>query len=177
MLNTCPSGFWPHLLAACLPVCVLQFHATEYPAFHPDTFPIFLGNCQANSTCNHHPRAMDLRNVLWFQVRHACAEHLRTSLTNNKRTATAAVLRCSVMSAHTAPGGVCCCCRASWLCWMWGPAAPCMPCCMKAPSRCEQSMRRTLAQQLRTCCCCSNPTAGAAAYQQRSSWRPSSGTG
>lgn len=82
------------------------------------------------------------------------------------------------VSTHTAPGGVCCCfCRASWLCWMWGPAAPCMPCCMKAPSHCEQSTRRTLAQQLRTCCCCSNPTAGAAACQQRSSWRPNGGTG
>ena len=47
---------------------LLQFHAAEYPAYNSTTFPIFLGNCQANSTCTYSARAMDLRNILWYQV-------------------------------------------------------------------------------------------------------------
>ena len=57
----CPTG--PLLLL------LLQFHAAEYPAYNNDSFPIFLGHCQKNSTCAYHARAMDLRNILWYQVR------------------------------------------------------------------------------------------------------------
>jgi hypothetical protein len=30
-----------------------------------------LGHCQAGSSCRYHPRSMDLRNILWWQVRWA----------------------------------------------------------------------------------------------------------
>jgi hypothetical protein len=49
---------------------LVQFHAAEYPAFSNNTFPILLGHCQKHSTSVYHPRAMDLRNILWYQVRH-----------------------------------------------------------------------------------------------------------
>lgn len=45
------------------------FHASEYPAFDASSFPIMLGHCQANSSCKYNQRAMDLRNILWWQVR------------------------------------------------------------------------------------------------------------
>jgi hypothetical protein len=54
--------------SGCASLLLMQFHAAEYPAFSNDTFPIFLGHCQKNSTCVYHPRAMDLRNILWYQV-------------------------------------------------------------------------------------------------------------
>ncbi|KAF6259508.1 hypothetical protein COO60DRAFT_1700794 [Scenedesmus sp. NREL 46B-D3] len=31
------------------------------------SFPIMLGHCQAGSSCRYNPRAMDLRNILWWQ--------------------------------------------------------------------------------------------------------------
>jgi hypothetical protein len=45
------------------------FHASEYPAYDESTFPINLGHCQAGSSCRYNPRAMDLRNIIWWQVR------------------------------------------------------------------------------------------------------------
>jgi hypothetical protein len=47
------------------------FHASEYPAFNESSFPFMLGHCQAGSSCRYNPRAMDLRNILWWQVRWA----------------------------------------------------------------------------------------------------------
>ena len=46
---------------------LLQFHAMEYPAFDAESFPIFLGFCQHNSTCKFHSGAMEHRNILWYQ--------------------------------------------------------------------------------------------------------------
>eukprot|EP00882_Tetradesmus_deserticola_P023070 GHRQ01025101.1.p1 GENE.GHRQ01025101.1~~GHRQ01025101.1.p1 ORF type:complete len:195 (+),score=57.33 GHRQ01025101.1:333-917(+) len=44
------------------------FHASEYPAYDNVSFPIMLGHCQAGSSCRYNSRAMDLRNILWWQV-------------------------------------------------------------------------------------------------------------
>lgn len=46
----------------------LLFHAKEYPAYSKDTFPINLGYCQQKSKLVYKPRAMDFRNMVWFQV-------------------------------------------------------------------------------------------------------------
>lgn len=43
------------------------FHASEYPAYQPSSFPINLGHCQARSSCRYSARAMDLRNIIWWQ--------------------------------------------------------------------------------------------------------------
>jgi len=51
---------------AAAPLALL-LHAREYPAYDPDRFPYALGFCQHNSTLLHHPRAMDLRNMLWLE--------------------------------------------------------------------------------------------------------------
>jgi hypothetical protein len=45
------------------------FHASEYPAYDESCFPFMLGHCQAGSSCRYNARAMDLRNILWWQVR------------------------------------------------------------------------------------------------------------
>ncbi|KAL3142892.1 hypothetical protein ABBQ38_003180 [Trebouxia sp. C0009 RCD-2024] len=52
----------------------LLFHAKEYPAFSKDTFPINLGYCQQNSKLVYDQRAMDFRNMLWFQGRLCCLD-------------------------------------------------------------------------------------------------------
>jgi hypothetical protein len=44
------------------------FHCQEYPAFDARTFPLSLGYCQAGSDVSYEARAMDWRNVLWYQV-------------------------------------------------------------------------------------------------------------
>ena len=41
------------------------FHCQEYPAHHPEEFPVHLGNCQQGSSLAFSKRAMDLRNILW----------------------------------------------------------------------------------------------------------------
>ena len=46
----------------------LLFHAAEYPALCP-AFPYDLGYCQANSTLEYAERAMDLRNLIYYEVR------------------------------------------------------------------------------------------------------------
>lgn len=46
----------------------LLFHAKEYPAYNIKEFPINLGYCQRNSKLMYDERAMDFRNMLWFQV-------------------------------------------------------------------------------------------------------------
>ena len=45
----------------------LLFHAAEYPA-RCAAFPYHLGYCQANSTLEYEERAMDLRNIVYYQV-------------------------------------------------------------------------------------------------------------
>ena len=45
----------------------LLFHAAEYPA-RSAAFPVHLGYCQANSTLAYAEGAMDLRNIVYFQV-------------------------------------------------------------------------------------------------------------
>eukprot|EP00850_Spirogloea_muscicola_P024997 SM001933S04892 [mRNA] locus=s1933:313:1859:- [translate_table: standard] len=49
------------------PCCRLGilFHAMEYPAFCPNTFPINLGYCQHGSTLEI-GRSFDFRNILWL---------------------------------------------------------------------------------------------------------------
>jgi len=46
----------------------LLFHAAEYPA-RCAAFPYHLGYCQANSTLEYEERAMDLRNIVYYQAR------------------------------------------------------------------------------------------------------------
>ncbi len=41
------------------------FHCQEYPAHHPEDFPVHLGNCQQGSSLGFDTRAMDFRNILW----------------------------------------------------------------------------------------------------------------
>jgi hypothetical protein len=48
-------------------------HAAEFPAYDSEAFPVNLGNCQVNSTLVYHQRAMDLRNILLWQVRASAA--------------------------------------------------------------------------------------------------------
>lgn len=43
----------------------LLFHSKEYPAHHPDLFPVHLGNCQRRSALAFNEREMDFRNILW----------------------------------------------------------------------------------------------------------------
>ena len=55
----------------------LLFHAAEYPA-RCAAFPYHLGYCQANSTLEYKEKAMDLRNIVYYQARAsgagACAQ-------------------------------------------------------------------------------------------------------
>jgi hypothetical protein len=44
-------------------------HACEYPQFDPVAFPYQLGYCQRDSTLKYEPRAMDLRNIVFYEVR------------------------------------------------------------------------------------------------------------
>ncbi|GBF95812.1 hypothetical protein Rsub_08248 [Raphidocelis subcapitata] len=44
----------------------LLFHASEYPAYDPFDFPIILGNCHRGSALAFNQRAMDLRNLVFF---------------------------------------------------------------------------------------------------------------
>lgn len=52
-------------------VCLqgLLFHAREYPAANNDTFPYNLGYCQQGTPMAFDGPTMDLRNILYFQVR------------------------------------------------------------------------------------------------------------
>lgn len=53
-----------------LPRLGLLFHAMEYPAFCPITFPYELGFCQRGSPLQlTDPGQLDTRNMVWFQVR------------------------------------------------------------------------------------------------------------
>ncbi|KXZ41748.1 hypothetical protein GPECTOR_296g798 [Gonium pectorale] len=42
------------------------FHACEYPAFHPESFPFRLGHCQEVSPLQLAPGQLERRNTLWF---------------------------------------------------------------------------------------------------------------
>lgn len=46
----------------------LLFHAKEYPRYCPSTFPYSLGLCQLGSTLEVDQRAMDTRNLVYYQV-------------------------------------------------------------------------------------------------------------
>ncbi len=46
----------------------LLFHSKEYPAYDQQKFPINLGYCQQDSYLGYDETAMNLRNMLWFQV-------------------------------------------------------------------------------------------------------------
>ncbi len=46
----------------------LLFHAKEYPRLDERAFPHNLGYCQRGSPLEFDARAMDLRNLLFFQV-------------------------------------------------------------------------------------------------------------
>jgi hypothetical protein len=46
----------------------ILFHAKEYPAFHPEHFPVNLGYCQAGSTVHFSEHGMDFRNILFYEV-------------------------------------------------------------------------------------------------------------
>ncbi len=46
----------------------LLFHSKEYPAYDQQKFPINLGYCQQDSYLKYDETAMNLRNMLWFQV-------------------------------------------------------------------------------------------------------------
>jgi hypothetical protein len=48
----------------------LLFHAAEYPAYHEEDFPIYLGYCQEGSDFKYDQRRMDVRNIIWYQVRY-----------------------------------------------------------------------------------------------------------
>lgn len=62
--------FHGHLFIAKHPKGVgLLLHAREYPMFDPLRFPIDLGSCQRDSTLAYSQRSMDLRNILFFEVR------------------------------------------------------------------------------------------------------------
>jgi hypothetical protein len=50
----------------------LLFHAVEYPKYDPWEFPLNLGYCQADSPIPYNERAMDLRNIIFFEVRGPC---------------------------------------------------------------------------------------------------------
>ena len=56
--------FHGHVFAARDVVGVLM-HAHEYPAHHPETFPVHLGNCQTNSPYAFDPSVAARRNILW----------------------------------------------------------------------------------------------------------------
>ena len=72
----------------------LLFHAKEYPR-RSAAFPVNLGFCQANSTLAFDQRAMDLRNLVFYQARAWPARRLQ---------AHAGVARCNTKGA-TADGG------------------------------------------------------------------------
>ena len=46
----------------------LLFHAKEYPSQDEKAFPFNLGYCQRNSPLTFDSRAMDMRNLVYFQV-------------------------------------------------------------------------------------------------------------
>ena len=46
----------------------LLFHAKEYPRQDEKAFPFNLGYCQRNSPLAFDSRAMDMRNMVYFQV-------------------------------------------------------------------------------------------------------------
>ena len=52
----------------------LLFHAAEYPAYDEEGFPIYLGYCQNGSDLVYHQRRMDVRNIIWYQVRETVGE-------------------------------------------------------------------------------------------------------
>ena len=56
--------FHGHVFAARDVVGVLM-HAHEYPAYHPETFPVHLGNCQTDSPYAFDPNVAARRNILW----------------------------------------------------------------------------------------------------------------
>lgn len=44
----------------------LLFHTMEYPALHECQFPVNLGYCQTNSTCEFSEEGMAWRNIIWI---------------------------------------------------------------------------------------------------------------
>jgi len=54
----------------------ILMHAAECPRYDPWGFPLDLGYCQRDSRLEFNPRAMDLRNIVFYEVSGRCFERL-----------------------------------------------------------------------------------------------------
>ena len=97
----------------------LLFHAAEYPA-RCAAFPYHLGYCQANSTLEYEEKAMDLRNIVYYQARalpepalahsvrgwHSCSSAVGTPKTTQKWCSAAALTPASAVCSSSVGSGM-----------------------------------------------------------------------